>query len=787
MRNHTRGKFMLACPDADLVRRDPTLPGLGLVLDGEALLAALRRFVPAVEGPVTFHYLRYKPGTSCLAGFEACWEGERQYFQARAHQPGSPEKLSRRDAALCTRPLPLVLADQAVVLSVFPDDRRLPSLKRLAEGHSRRQLLSQVFPDDPEFSSGQIRCLRYKPERRYVGQLVVRDAPVAVVKLHRAQAYEVASEAAKRLQSRSILRLAARIGQSTRHGLVAQQWLPGELLETLLARGDLASCQLGRVGAAIAELHDQPSKGLAQLTRQVEWDRLEQAAQYIAALWPPLERQAGQVAREIGTRLVDLPPQYAAIHGDFYARQVLLDEATVNILDLDEAVAGDPAADLGNFLAHLQMDAVREKLPDRRAEAAGEAVCEGYRGGLHEEALARVSLYVAAGLIRLAPHLFRERYSDWPDRLATVLLHAERMLWRRPCTRVVGRPAKPPRRAFAADDEVQVSDPFGLRHQPEAAFLAGALDPWEAAERLAPLVAPFAGNARVHLREIRVVRVKPQRRCLIAYQWQTIGSSPARSITVLGKVRFKGLDGSVWRLQKSLWQAGFDDTSEDGVSIPAPVGVVERWRMWLQRQVDGTSSTVLLADSNGPGLARRIADAIHKLHRSGPPPRRRHTLEDELRILQVRLAVIAEQRADLAHRLARIIDACRHLAVPHLPPCPIHRDFYADHVLVAGDRLHLLDLDLYCEGNPALDVGNFCAHLTEQSLRTCGRPDALADRERALQNRFTELAGEAARPAVDVYTVLALARHIQISTLFPERQRLTTQLIALCEQRLGLA
>src|SRR5437773_3836244 len=30
----------------------------------------------------------------------------------------------------------------------------------------------------------------------------------------------------------------------------------------------------------------------------------------------------------------------------------------------------------------------------------------------------------------------------------------------------------------------------------------------------------------------------------------------------------------------------------------------------------------------------------------------------------------------------------------------------------------LLDFDLYCQGDPALDIGNFVGHLTEQSLRT---------------------------------------------------------------------
>lgn len=62
----------------------------------------------------------------------------------------------------------------------------------------------------------------------------------------------------------------------------------------------------------------------------------------------------------------------------------------------------------------------------------------------------------------------------------------------------------------------------------------------------------------------------------------------------------------------------------------------------------------------------------------------------------------------------------------------IHHDFYGDQVIVMGDRLWLLDLDLYCQVHPALDMGNFIAHITEFSLREWGNPAALADRETAL-------------------------------------------------------
>ncbi len=125
------------------------------------------------------------------------------------------------------------------------------------------------------------------------------------------------------------------------------------------------------------------------------------------------------------------------------------------------------------------------------------------------------------------------------------------------------------------------------------------------------------------------------------------------------------------------------------------------------------------------------------------------------------------------------------LREPHA--CGIHRDFYADQVIAADARLTLVDLDLYAAGDPALDVGNFLAHLMEQSLRERGDPEALHDREEALRGRFLELAPDVSRAAVEAYTTLSLARHVFLSTRFPERRCFTGALLELCEKRLGLA
>jgi len=96
----------------------------------------------------------------------------------------------------------------------------------------------------------------------------------------------------------------------------------------------------------------------------------------------------------------------------------------------------------------------------------------------------------------------------------------------------------------------------------------------------------------------------------------------------------------------------------------------------------------------------------------------------------------------------------------------------------------LVDFDLYCHGDPGLDVGNFIGHLTEESLRTFGDAAAWRDREQAMEDRFVELSGQAVRASVRAYTTLTLVRHIYLSTQFAERTAWTERLVELCEERL---
>lgn len=312
-------------------------------------------------------------------------------------------------------------------------------------------------------------------------------------------------------------------------------------------------------------------------------------------------------------------------------------------------------------------------------------------------------------------------------------------------------------------------------------FLSKALDPQQVQKQFAQSC-PIVNNTQ--LQNIQIIRHKPGRRCLIEYDFM---NEQGQTIPLIGKIRAKGTDVHSYQLQQALRQAGFSEDNADGIAVPEPVGIVPEWQMWLQRKISGTIATHLLLQPNGVMLAQRIADVAHKLHQTNIPARRRHTVSDELQILQERIPLVIQNHPEWKMRLERVLESCDKLGqmTPEPKRCGIHRDFYSDQVIVDGNRLYLIDLDLYCEGNPAIDIGNFIAHIKEQSLRTFGDADRLSDRETALKERFIQLAGSEFQTAIESYITLTLVRHIHISTQFPERRPFTEALLSLCEQRLA--
>jgi aminoglycoside phosphotransferase (APT) family kinase protein len=157
--------------------------------------------------------------------------------------------------------------------------------------------------------------------------------------------------------------------------------------------------------------------------------RLQAQANTIAQLCPELTRTVERLVQRIAAQLSELQPVIRVLHGDFYDQQVMLgSNNTAIILDIDQAELGDPAADLGLFIAHLEREELRNKLSAQEVDTFSDALIQGYCDVCRSQESATIHLYAAIGLLYLAAEPFRYREPDWPERIAAILSRADTVL-----------------------------------------------------------------------------------------------------------------------------------------------------------------------------------------------------------------------------------------------------------------------------------------------------------------------------------------------------------------------
>ena len=425
---------MLGRAESALIGRERDLPGLGLVLDDERFCERLAELLPDKDvRAARAVYLRYKPQTSCLVFYRVlCRDGELD-VHAVARASGAAEKFNKVRARASRRDTPrrlFVLDDHAVVVAIFPEDNELRVLAGLAEPEARRKLLRTLLGRDPGLVGPLVR-LRYKPERRWVGRLALGEAPTAVVKAYASAGFESALRGSRAWTDQPPLRVARLLGALPERRLLALEWIGGRALGKALLDGQAGPREVAQAGEALACVHGQPASGLPAETPSAQARRVVSVAAALGFVQPALSGRAERLAQEVSHRLAAQAFAVAPTHGDFHAGQVLLADGAVALIDFDEAVLGAPAADLASFLAHLERPPRTNPRRASEAEALGQALLDGYARRAAPPSSGELDLHKAAALFRIAPHFFRDRDPEWPERTEAVLDRIESLLRRR--------------------------------------------------------------------------------------------------------------------------------------------------------------------------------------------------------------------------------------------------------------------------------------------------------------------------------------------------------------------
>jgi len=250
--------------------------------------------------------------------------------------------------------------------------------------------------------------------------------------------------------------------------------------------------------------------------------------------------------------------------------------------------------------------------------------------------------------------------------------------------------------------------------------LPAALDADVMSEKLRPLLESGPNGASGwRVIGVELVKHKPGKRCALAYTMDGCGRRSRLFAKTYRNHRGAGIFKKLTRF--SLRQAG-----AYGVLVPKPVAYLPEIHMLVTEFVDGSSLAGPLYDGTSDTPAARMASTIAALHGCGVRCKGKWGPREELSNTQRWIAHVprATERAE------ELLDRCRSEleGLPHHLEFPVHRDFYPEQVMDSDGATVLLDLDDACSGDPALDLGNFLAHL---QLRHLQFPDSTLGCNRA--------------------------------------------------------
>jgi len=243
---------------------------------------------------------------------------------------------------------------------------------------------------------------------------------------------------------------------------------------------------------------------------------------------------------------------------------------------------------------------------------------------------------------------------------------------------------------------------------PALPSLTAALDATVMADRLGALLAPGVVGSGWRVVGIELLKHKPGRRCALAYTVEGLESRRRFFAKTFKNDRGAAILEHTKRIAEAL--------GREKIFVPRPIGYLPELRMLVTEFVEGRSLATALYDGDSDEPAQRMAQAAARLHGCGVRGLRPWATSDELEITARWVAELDGDRQRRAMVLMnglndRKVQSSRH---DHLP---IHRDFYPDQIMDADGDTAVLDLDDVRGGDPAVDLGNFLAHLTLRSLQ----------------------------------------------------------------------
>lgn len=254
---------------------------------------------------------------------------------------------------------------------------------------------------------------------------------------------------------------------------------------------------------------------------------------------------------------------------------------------------------------------------------------------------------------------------------------------------------------------------------------------------LEAVLAGDSRSAKVEDVRVRVLKYKPERKCLVRYEIKWSGTASGAPRFVYGRIvppkRFTWTREILPRLHDAADGLVFD--------LPKPLGVFPGLCLELFGHLPGVVLFSLVQAENFPARCRQVGMGLRQFHALPVTLEREWNVEAKVARLEEVAAEFSGMLPAEESRIRRVHDqlAARLQGVPPARSRLIHGDFHGDNVLVEGTRVGLVDFEDCRTGDPADDVGSNLAQLMWHTIKA-GERRALpeAGRREFLEGYFAE-------------------------------------------------
>lgn len=745
--------------DADVVRAggDGSLvPPEGTAL-AEFLIEhlAFERTLPIQS--VEWTFARWKPGVSLTCAYEVTLK-DREACQVVLKSYARPKDRELRipDTTANLEPAPFRphawIPSRATHIWSYPHDRVLPGVERIHDMRRTRRLVDSSGVYSPLVmrpGPSVVTTLRYKPERRAVFRLDARLRPegggprTAARMAIRVLPPDVAAEVvANRVAANAGPLFPSLLAHEARTGTLLEEWIDGEVPERREFVHEPEAAQL------LHALHALPvARGIAT-----------PAATALQAE-PLFECHPGLASLSAGIEPVS-PCELRWTHGDFHPEQMIYSENRWRFMDLDAVGLADPLRDLSSWITDRLTHETKPNFDKHKSNWL-----EHY-GPLDEERLAR---HVAFELRQRAAGALRRLQADAVEVATRCLELAQDVL---PTSGV-----SVPRSYDKERDRLYEVIPTGAEVERVELDKRERLL-WTVSSESESYWYATLGNAVEELRpesedSIPFVSSHPPPTENIV-SWR-----PGRRMVVRDVAGYR----KAWKPRRYA-----DAVSRHEIGRRA--GGFETAEIL---DSDAQSGSVLFSALQGlplldagdlRGRFFEVGRALREFQQGESASLDQHGQDSELEVLGVWRSKLERVGLPIQHGWFRCFEKLSRERLKVETWTLTHRDLHDGQLLVTPSGIGLLDFDLLCQADAALDVGNLLAHLKLRAMQSEQHAKRLESNDARL--RFLEGYGKTvSSPHLAWYECAALLRLTLVYALRPRWRELCPSLTRAAESALA--